>query len=184
LYATGASIVLMVVAVALANMRMMLMVISGANILRLKTSGWPLWRRVVMMHFLAITSWAQIGYRQGQYPPHLLRSYYTGFTLTIFAFGVAGTAFGYFLDDLVPHEILRLIIYITPLYILLLLMNAQQSVNRLAAIIGGSICPFIYTTFSDWAILVSGLTGGTIALLITELRHKFQSQEDKNDRSI
>ena len=63
LYATGASLFLMFVAVALANMRMMLMVISGADILRLKEANLPLWKRVLMMHLLAITSWAQISYK-------------------------------------------------------------------------------------------------------------------------
>ena len=56
LYATGASLMLIFVAVALANMRMMLMVISGADILHLRERNLPLWRRVLMMHFLAITS--------------------------------------------------------------------------------------------------------------------------------
>ena len=69
LYATGASMFLMFVAVALANMRMMLMVISGSDILRLSESGLPLWKRVLMMHLLAITSWAQISYKQNQYSP-------------------------------------------------------------------------------------------------------------------
>ena len=62
LYATGASLMLIFVAVALANMRMMLMVVSGADILHLRERNLPLWRRVLMMHFLAITSWVQIGF--------------------------------------------------------------------------------------------------------------------------
>ena len=69
LYASGASIFLMFVAAALANMRMMLMVISGSDILRLSESGLPLWKRILMMHLLAITSWAQISHKQNQYSP-------------------------------------------------------------------------------------------------------------------
>ena len=129
LYATGASLFLMFVAVALANMRMMLMVISGADILRLRDSGLPLWKRALMMHLLAITSWAQISYRQSDYNPAMLRVYYMAFSLTIFAFGMTGTTIGYFLNDVMPPEILRLVIFITPIYILLLLMNAN---NQLA----------------------------------------------------
>ena len=50
---------------------------------------------------------------------------------------MTGTSIGYFLNDLMAPEILRLVIFITPIYILLLLMNAQQSSNRLAAVLGG-----------------------------------------------
>ena len=46
LYATGSSMFLMVVAVALANMRMMLMVISGADMLNLKQHKLPFYQRV------------------------------------------------------------------------------------------------------------------------------------------
>ena len=48
LYLAGASAAVIFMAVALANMRMMLMVISGSDILRLSESGVPLWKRVLM----------------------------------------------------------------------------------------------------------------------------------------
>ena len=70
---------------------------------------------------------------------------------------MTGTSIGYFLYDLMAPEILRLVIFITPIYILLLLMDAQQSSNRLAAVLGGTVCPFIYGMAGDWAILLSGL---------------------------
>jgi predicted branched-subunit amino acid permease len=149
---------------------MMLMVISGADILRLRDSGLPLWKRALMMHLLAITSWAQISYRQNDYNPAMLRVYYMAFSLTIFAFGMTGTTIGYFLNDVMPPEILRLVIFITPIYILLLLMNAQQSVSRLAAVLGGAVCPFLYATAGDWAILLAGFLGGTGAIAFNQLR--------------
>lgn len=169
LYAGGASIFLMFVAVALANMRMLLMVITGADILRLKEQGLPLWKRIMLMHFLAITSWTQINVKQSVYSPPQLLSYYISFTLTIFAFGALGTSVGYFLDELIEPDILRLIIYITPLYILLLLMKSRQTIYRYAAIWGGALCPFFYIYLGDWAIFASGLAGGTMAFFIQQL---------------
>ena len=164
LYATGASLVLIFVTVALANMRMMLMVISGADIMQLRTRNMPLWRRVVMMHFLAITSWAQIGFMQTRYNPEQLVTYYTGFSLMIFVFGMSGTMAGFFFDDLIPPEFLRIIIFITPIYILLLVINSRQTINRLAVVIGGSICPFLYVALGSWSVLAAGLIGGTTAM--------------------
>ena len=86
---------------------------------------------------------------------------------------------GYFLDDLLPPHILRLVIYVTPLYILLLLANAQQKINRLAGLFGAALSPFIYILAADWAILIAGFTGGTAALFI-QLAQK-ASQVDKQD---
>ena len=129
-----------------------------------------------MMHLLAITSWAQISYRQKNYNPANLRVYYLSFSLTIFAFGMAGTTIGYFLNDVMPPELLRLVIFITPIYILLLLMNAQQSANRLAAVLGGGACPFLYAIAADWAILFAGFLGGTGTIAYYQLKAYFEGK--------
>ena len=92
---------------------------------------------------------------------------------------MAGTSIGYFLNDLMPPEILRLVIFITPIYILLLLMNAQQTVNRMAAALGGAACPFLYLAAGDWAILLSGIIGGSVALALFYLRKKLIDSEAK-----
>ena len=166
LYATGSSMFLMVVAVALANMRMMLMVISGAEMLNLKQHNLPFYQRVFIMHFMAITNWAQLSYKQSTYKPHQLLTYYKGFSVVVFICGITGTMTGYFLDDLLPSHILRVVIYITPLYILLLLANARQTINRLAGLFGAALSPFIYIFAGDWAVLVAGFIGGTAALFV------------------
>jgi predicted branched-subunit amino acid permease len=166
LYAAGSSMFLMVVAVALANMRMMLMVISGVDMLKLNQHNLPFYQRLFIMHFMAITNWAQLSYKQSTYEPHQLLSYYKGFSSVVFVCGMTGTMTGYFLDDLLPSHILRLVIYITPLYILLLLANARQTINRLAGFFGAALSPFIYLYAGDWAILIAGIIGGTAALIV------------------
>lgn len=82
----------------------------------------------------------------------------------IFAFGMSGTMAGFFFDDLIPPEFLRIIIFITPIYILLLVINSRQTINRLAVVIGGSICPFLYVALGSWSVLAAGLIGGTMAM--------------------
>ena len=173
LYAVGSSLFLIFVAVSLANMRMMLMVVSGADILRLHSFKMPLWKRTLLMHFMAITSWAQIGFVQKKYPHPLLLNYYIGFSLTIFFFGILGTIIGFYLNEIISPDILRIIIFVTPLYILLLVINAKQTANRLSVVIGGTICPLIYPITNNWSILVSGIIGGSAAIIILHLKKKF-----------
>ena len=180
LYATGSSMFLMVVAVALANMRMMLMVISGADMLKLKQHDLTFFQRVFIMHFMAITNWAQLSYKRSTYQPQQLLTYYKGFSAVVFACGITGTMVGYFLDDLLPPHILRLVIFITPLYILLLLANAQQQINQMAGLFGAVLSPFIYIFVGDWAILIAGFIGGTAALFIHRAQQARQVGRQKD----
>ncbi|MDA1152783.1 MAG: AzlC family ABC transporter permease, partial [Proteobacteria bacterium] len=152
-------------AVSLANMRMLLMVISAADMMHLKSHNLPVWKRIFWMQFLAITAWANLGLAQQKYPPHLLLPYYQGFALTIFTFGILGTVFGFFLSDLLPADILRVVIFITPIYILLLIINARQKANRLAVLIGGVLSPIFFPFAGEWAILLAGVIGGSLASL-------------------
>ena len=165
LYSAGASLFMIFVAVSLANMRMLLMVISAADMMHLKSHDLPVWKRIFWMQFLAITAWANLGLAQQKYPPHLLLPYYQGFALTIFTFGILGTVFGFFLSDLFPADILRVVIFITPIYILLLIINARQKANRLAVLIGGVLSPIFFPFAGEWAILLAGVIGGSLASL-------------------
>ena len=92
LYAVGSSLVLIFIAVTLANMRMMLMVISGANILKMKEYNLPFWKQAIFLHVMAITSWAQIGYMKDKINEEKLLNYYIGFSFTIFTLNLFPTA--------------------------------------------------------------------------------------------
>jgi predicted branched-subunit amino acid permease len=173
LYSAGASLFIIFVAVSLANMRMLLMVISAADMMHLKSHDLPLWKRIFWMQFLAITAWANLGLAQQKYPSHLLLPYYQGFALTIFAFGILGTIFGFFLSDLLPPDILRVVIFITPIYILLLIINARQKANRLAVLIGGVLSPVFFPIAGEWAILIAGILGGSLASLYSRFIAKW-----------
>ena len=171
-YATSSSLLLIFIAVSLANMRMMLMVISGAKILDLENHSLSFWKQVLLMHLMAITSWAQIGYVQSDFSPPSLLKYYIGFATTIFVFGISGTALGFYLDEMMPPELVRIIIFMTPLYILLLVINAKQTINRLSVVIGGVLSPLFYPFVGSWCILYAGIIGGVAGLLIIKLTQR------------
>jgi len=170
LYAGGSSLFVIFTAVALANMRMMLMSISGADMLGLNRQQMPFLKKLLFIQFLAISGWAQLTYREAQYTKEELRHYYIGFTSILFSLAVGGTMLGFTLDELVPAHIKPLIIFITPIYILLLLVNAKQTVNRWAGCFGGIICPLLYPVFADWAIFIAGFSGAFLAVLLMNIR--------------
>ena len=82
----------------------------------------------------------------------------------LFFFGMLGTVFGYFLPDLVHPDLLQIIIFITPIYIFLLIATARQRANRLAVTFGGISCPLFYPMAGEWSVLLAGVVGGTLAL--------------------
>ena len=166
LYAGGASLFLIFAAVFLANMRMMLMVISGFSILRIDLHELSLWKKVLLMQLMAITSWAQIGNIRDKYPGKTLLFYYVGFSTTIFIFGISGTFIGFYINEFIDKNTLRIIIFVTPLYILLLVINSKQSVNKLAVAIGCFISPVLFPFIGNFSILIAGFLGGTLAIII------------------
>jgi predicted branched-subunit amino acid permease len=166
LYASGASLFFIFIAVFLANMRMMLMVISGFGMLNVNFHRLVLWKRLVLMQFMAITSWAQIGYVKDKYSPKTIIYYYTGFSSTIFVFGISGTLLGFHINNFVDDSILRIIIFITPLYILLLVINSKQLINKIAVLIGGFLSPILFPFIGNFTILIAGFIGGTLAVII------------------
>ena len=177
LYSAGASLFIIFVSVTLANMRMLLMVVSAADMMHLHMHELPLWRRVILMQCLAITSWAHLAVAETIYPRHLLLPYFQGFSLTLYASGMLGTALGYFLPDIVPPDLLQTIIFITPIYIFLLIATARQKANRLAVAFGGILCPLFYSVAAEWGILLAGVIGGTLAIGYSRFIAKWHLEE-------
>ena len=166
LLASGGGFIIIFFAVAMANMRMLLMVISASDIMDIKSLKMPLWQHAILFHLLAITGWVQLGFVAPRYDKKQLLAYYLGFMPTIFTMALTGTAIGYFIGDLVPPHILRVVIYITPLYLILLGLSARQLGNRLAVIFGGLFGLVLMPFFGDLALFVAGFAGGVTALMV------------------
>ena len=116
------------------------------------------------MQCLAITSWAHLAVAEAVYPRHLLLHYFQGFSLTLYLSGMLGTVFGYFLPDLLPPDLLQVMIFITPIYIFLLITTARQKANRWAVLFGGVLCPLFYPIVGEWSIFIAGVIGGSLAI--------------------
>ncbi|MBL6622638.1 MAG: AzlC family ABC transporter permease [Alphaproteobacteria bacterium] len=165
----GAPFLVIFMAVAMANMRMLLIVITGSEMLKMHQQKIPFWLQLALFHIMAISTWVQMGYVRDRYSAPELLNFVLGFALTIAVFAVAGSALGYFAADVIPPDILRVMIFVTPVYLLLLLINARQPGNRLAVVAGGLFCPLLYPLFGSWAILLAGLAGGSVGLLLVKL---------------
>lgn len=166
LFSAGAGALVIFTAVALANLRMLPMTVSGMPLLHLQEHRVSFPRRLFYGHLLAVTGWAQLTAAQTRVPPHAVLPYYVAFVSVTYCSALAGTVFGYYLSDIVPDVVLRIAIYMTPLYIVLLVSSARQGANRLAVVLGAVLGPATWPWLGDWCILAAGFGGGTMALVV------------------
>ena len=178
LHMAGASLWVAFTAVALANMRMLLMTISGMEMLGLRDFEMGFWKKLALMQLLAITSWIQLGHVSDRYPKAILLQYYLAMALCIYSFGLLGTGIGYYVSDFLPRDVLIAVLVMTPMYILLMVINARQMIHRYAGICGGILCPLAFPMIGEWGILLGGIVGGTIAVVIKRKTKLMEARDD------
>ena len=165
LYLAGASAAVIFMAVALANMRMMLMVVSSVDLIGFRRHGTALIKQIFLMHFLAITTWIQLSVVRGKVADRAMVTYFMAFALPLFAIGMTGTMLGFYLVDIVPPLLLKAIVFTTPLYILMMVAKIRIQLFRYAGVVGGALAPLLYPLIGEWAILTAGIVGGTLVML-------------------
>ena len=168
LWAGGASIALIFIAVSMANMRMLLMMISASDIMNVRQLKLPLWKHLMLFHMMAVTGWVQVGYMAPKFSPKELLEYYQGFAVTIFSMALGGTLVGYYVADIISDEILRIFIYVTPLYLVLLSLSARQTGNRIAVISGGIFAALLYPYYGNQSLFLAGVAGGLTSFAIMQ----------------
>ena len=165
LYLAGASAAVIFMAVALANMRMMLMVVSTVDLIGFRRHGTALIKQIFLMHFLAITTWIQLSVVRGKVADRAMVIYFMAFALPLFVIGMTGTVLGFYLVDIVPPLLLKSIVFTTPLYILMMVAKIRIQLFRYAGVVGGALAPLLYPLIGEWAILTAGIVGGTLVML-------------------
>lgn len=163
LAAAGAPLAVLVAAVAFANMRMLPMVVTGLPTI-LGGRRVPFTGRVALTQFMAVTAWTQMNADTPDMPPAARLPYYLGFVAMLYAAGLGGTMLGYGVGAVLPEPALRVAVFMTPLYLLLLVAAARQPTNRLAVALGAAIGTGLYPLVGDAAVLIAGLVGGSVAV--------------------
>lgn len=152
------------VAVSLANLRMLPMSVTGMSAVlagrRLSFLG-----RIGIAQTMAISCWTQMMTRSDHVPGPQRLPYYLGFAATLITAGLTGTAIGHQMGRVVPDQVMTIAIFMTPVYLLLLICGARQWVNRLSVLFGILVGVGFYPLLGDWSVIAAGLLGGTLAFL-------------------
>jgi len=163
---TGAGLAAATVAVTLTAVRLLPMTVAIMPVMR--RTGQPVWRQLLLSHFVAVTVWIESMRRLPDLERHLRVPYFVGVSSTLWPTCIVATVLGYLMAGEVPVAVSAALLLLTPFYFLIsMLTAARERIDLLAVIFGLGLGPlfFIYTPGLD--LLWTGLVGGTAAYLAT-----------------
>lgn len=163
-FGRGASVFAAAFAVTLTSVRLLPMAVTVTPFLR--DHKGRRWRELMAMHFVAVTAWIEAHRRLGALPPHLRLSHFLGFGSTFMVFTALSSALGFLIAGRVPVALTAALLFFTPAYFVLSMMqSAFQRSDWIAICLGAVIGPLVYLVSPDLDLLVAGLVGGTIAYI-------------------
>ncbi len=171
LFAEGVIGWTLVIAVTVANLRMLPLTLASIPLLREKTSVAP--RHFWLAQINSVTGFVQLTDTATRIPDrHELDRYFQGFCLGTLLLGGFGTVAGHTLANQLPEQGVRTLIFVTPLYLLLLAGRTRDAMMLNAAVLGCIFVPLAHLWSADWGVVIGGIVAGTIAFVAIEWRRK------------
>lgn len=159
LTAAGASLLTVGIAVTMANARMAAMTVSSIPLLPART----FFGRLLMAQAIGITLWLYTRENLTQIPLQTRRARFVGFALFMFLAAGLGNVLGYTSQTVLSESAYRLLVYLGPVFLLLIISAARQKMYRISSLIGAVFCialtPFMGTT----AVIIAGIVGGSLS---------------------
>ncbi len=169
--ASGASLLVTAIAVALSAVRLTPMVAAWVPMIRQRET--PRWRLLVLSHFVAITAWVWSFLKLPALPRSARIPYFAGFAVTLSVCNVAITAASFLAAGALPVKIAAALFFLTPIYFLTALSAAARiAAERYALAIGLVLGPLLAWLDVGLSLLWAGLGGGTLAWLAGWLRKR------------
>ncbi|NNG04600.1 MAG: AzlC family ABC transporter permease [Inquilinus sp.] len=162
LYAAGASLASIAAAVTLTNVRLLPM--TATLMPRLAAPEMPRWRLYAAAHLVAVTGWVASMRTCPTLPPAERLPYLLGFSGILWVTTMLCTLAGYFLAGSVPAYVTLGLVFLNPIYFMLVLSTDLANRRRLLALVFGAVGgPLFHLATPEWGLLITGLVAGTLA---------------------
>lgn len=165
MYVAGAPGLPTILAVMLTAARFLPMTIALVPVVRGPASS-----RVALYgaaQLLAMTTWAWTMRHSIDMPRPVRLSYYLGFAATCWAVSIAATVMGYYLAGSFPPIVRLGLVFLNPVYFLVLLVGeARTRLAAIALVCGALAGPFMHLIDPQWSVVLAGVAGGTVAYWI------------------
>lgn len=163
--AAGASLLAIGFAVGLANARLLPLVLTLLPALGRRDI--PRWRLYAVAHLIAVTSWVYALRRFPDLHPGQRLSFLVCFAGSLWTFSIAMSIVGYFLAGTVPAVVSLGLVFLNPIYFMLLLSSDLRNRCRVLAILAGAVlAPPLTLVSPDWGLMAAGLAAGTLAFAV------------------
>lgn len=162
LFSAGAPLLAIAIAVWLTNMRLLPMTLSLMPMMM--SPGIPRWRYYTAAHFIAVTGWVQAMRECPLLPQNERHAYFTGFAGSLFTMTMVATVAGYYLAGSVTTTISLGLVFLNPIYFMLIFAADVRSRARVIALLLGAVCgPLFHLLTPTWGLMLTGLIAGSVA---------------------
>ena len=159
-------------AVLLTNSRLYPMTVNITPVL--KNPNLPKWKQYLGAHFIAVTSWLNFFAVQDDIKQEDKFDYFVGLGGFLWVNSVICTVAGYMFSNLVSYKILIGLVFINPMYFLVMTVSNLKEKKTICSVIMGVALSFILNNIlPGWSVLVAGIFAGTLGY--------FMFQEENNE---
>jgi predicted branched-subunit amino acid permease len=165
MHTLGAPLLAIVLTVALSSARFLPMTLVLMPLMRdARHRGWHYY---VAAQLLALTGWTMAMARFPEIGRAERLAWFYGFTLVCFGASAAATAAGYLAADLMTPLAKTGLVFMAPMYYLLILVGGiRERAAALALACGALAGPLAYLAAPQWSVLLGGFAGGSLAYAI------------------
>lgn len=161
------SIASVVLLVAIINLRLMPMSFSISHYLKSYKGKGGFYPQLYYFsaYFVAVTGWANFFSNYRSIDPKDTFDYFLLASSFLWLLAMCGFLLGYYLVDFIPHELFIALLLVNPLYFLMVVAgHGRDDIYLAISVISGCIFYLPYAAISgNWALLLAGVTGGSIA---------------------
>jgi len=125
------------------------------------------WKYYLAAQLLSLSGWTMAVARFPEIARAQRLAWWYGFTLVLVGVSAASTAAGYLGADRLPPLARLALVFMVPMYYLLILTGAvRERIAALGLACGALAGPLAYLATPQWSVPLAGLTGGTLAYLV------------------
>jgi predicted branched-subunit amino acid permease len=165
---SGAALIEAALATTLSAVRLLPMVVALLPLLR--TARTRLRQLLLPAHFTAISMWIEALRLLPQVPRENRIAWCNGIGCGFLAVACAGGAAGYQLAGALPHPLPAMLLFLTPMsFLVSVVRNSRLLADRAAFLLGLLVAPLLLWSRIEFALLWTGLIGGTIGYVLGRL---------------
>ena len=168
-FLVGASLINIFLAVWLVNGRLYPMTVSLMPLLLHKSQ--PRWKYYLSCHFIAVSAWLIMKSNYQSIEKKYRIDFWMGIGTGAWSIAIVSTIIGFLVSDYLNKDMMIGLAIVNPVYFTCMMVGAMKRLQiNLSIILGAILGPAFFFISPEWSILYGGISAGTIAYFVGELK--------------